>query len=801
MKFTLSWLKTHLDTDADLQAVLDTLNSTGLEVEDVVDRATELAEFRVCYVISAEQHPDADRLRVCQVDTGTETVQVVCGAPNARTGMKGVFAASGMTVPGTGLLLKPSKIRGVESNGMLVSEREMGLSDEHDGIIEMPEDSPVGEPFAPLMGLDDPMIEVAITPNRQDCLGVYGIARDLAAAGLGTLKQPNLDEIAGSYESPVKVHLKFDDDHAHACPVFAGRYVRGVKNGPSPKWLQDRLLSIGLRPISILVDITNFVTMDLGRPLHVFDADKLTGDIQVRMGCEGEKFTALDGEEYEVDTDACVVADDSGAHSFGGIMGGESTGCSDETVNVFIESAWFDPILTATTGRRMGIESDARYRFERGVDPESVTWGIQVATRLVQELCGGNASEMWLAGEVPDTSRTVSLRASRVKSLGGIDVPEADIKRILTALGFGVSGEGEAISATVPSWRKDVDGEADLVEDIIRIYGLDKVESVQLPRVGDVAHPSLNLDQRRRRLAKRILAGRSMNEALTWSFLHRDHAALFGGGQPELTLDNPISTDLDTMRPSMLPNLIAATGRNAARGMHDVALFEVGPQYAGDQPGDQAIVAAGIRKGRTGERHWLGEGRAIDAYDAKADVEALLNSLGIAAENAQVVAQASDYFHPGRSGRLQLGPKMVLAQFGELHPAVLDKMDVEGPIVGFEIYLDNLPKPRAGKKTTRAALNASDYQAVQRDFAFVVDENIEAAKLIRAARGADRNLITRVNVFDVYQGEHLEPGKKSIAISVRMEPDNRTMTDDEIDAMAQKIVQQVQKATKATLRG
>ncbi|PJK31644.1 phenylalanine--tRNA ligase subunit beta [Minwuia thermotolerans] len=802
MKFTLSWLKEHLDTDANLDEITAKLTAIGLEVEAVEDRAAELKDFTVCRVVEAAPHPDADRLRVCTVDTGAETVQVVCGAPNARTGMKGVFARSGLTVPGTGLLLKPTKIRGVDSNGMLVSEREMGLSDEHTGIIELPEDAVVGQPFAPVMGLDDPMIEIAITPNRQDCLGVNGIARDLAAAGLGRLMAPDLTGPEGKYQSPVGVRLAFEDpETADACPVYHGCHVRGVKNGPSPKWLQERLLAIGLRPISTLVDITNFVTFDLGRPLHVFDADKVKGDIQVRLGRPGESFMALDGETYEMTGEECVIADDGGAHGFGGVMGGEANGVTAETVNVFIESAWFDPVRTARTGRRHSIDSDARYRFERGVDPESVAWGIRVAARLVTELCGGEPSEIVTAGEIPDTGRTVTLRASRVASLGGVEVDEAECRRILEALGFGVSGSGEAIRVAVPSWRRDIDGEADLVEEVVRIHGYDHIRSAQLPPVSDVARPSLTPGQRNVRTARRVLAGRGMVEAVTWSFLPRAHAALFGGGQDALVLSNPISADLDCMRPSLLANLIAAAGRNADRGAPDTALFEVGPQYRGDGPDEQDTVAGGVRRGQIGARHWAGGPRPADAFDAKADALAALTALGVDAEKAQIAAEAPGWYHPGRSGVIRLGPKLVLAHFGEIHPAVLDALDVKGPLVGFEVFVERAPLPKAGRKTTRPPLKISDYPAVSRDFAFIVDRSVAVAEMIRAARGADRNLIEDVQVFDVYEGASIGEGRKSIALAVKLQPTDRTLTDEEIEQVAGKIVANVTKSTGGVLRG
>ncbi|WP_417515784.1 phenylalanine--tRNA ligase subunit beta [Minwuia sp.] len=802
MKFTLSWLKEHLDTDATLDQVVEKLTAVGLEVEGVVDRAAELKDFTICHVVEAVQHPDADRLRVCTVDTGSDTVQVVCGAPNARTGMKGVFARSGLTVPGTGLLLKPSKIRGVESNGMLVSEREMGLSDEHDGIIDLPEDAPLGRPFAPYMGLDDPMIEVAITPNRQECLGVYGIARDLAAAGLGTLKQPDLTGPEGTFESPIDVRFTYEDPAtADACPVFHGVYVRGVKNGPSPKWLQERLMAIGLRPISTLVDITNFVTYDLGRPLHVFDADKVQGDIQVRLSRKGEKVEGVVGGIYEMTGAECVIADDGGAHSLGGVMGGLSNGATAGTSNVFIESAWFDPIRTAHTGRRFAIESDARYRFERGVDPESVAWGIRVAARLVTELCGGAASTIVKAGEIPDLTKTVTLRASRTKALGGVEVAEAEQKRILTDLGYRVSGSGEAISAMVPSWRIDVDGEADLVEDIVRINGYDRIETAQLPRLSEVAKPGLTAAQRNVRTIRRVLAGRGMYEAVTWSFLPRAHAELFGGGSDEMMLSNPISSDLDCMRPSNLPNLIAAAGRNADRGIPNVALFEAGPQYRDSTATGQDAVAAGIRRGQTGNRHWSAAPRAVDCFDAKADALAALACVGVDPSKPQVVAEAPDWYHPGRSGTIRLGSKLILAHFGEIHPAVLDAMDVKGPLVGFEVFMDRVPLPKAAKKATRPPLVVSDFPAVNRDFAFVVNSDVPVADMIRAAQGADKTLIEGVEVFDIYEGDRIGAGRKSVAITVRMQPMDKTLTDEEIDAVAAKIVANVQKTTGGELRG
>jgi len=802
MKFTISWLKEHLDYTASLDELSEKLTALGLEVEEITDRAKELEAFRVAHVVEAVQHPDADRLRVCKVDTGTEIVQVVCGAPNARTGMKGVFAPSGVYVPGTDLLLKPTKIRGVESNGMLVSEREMGISDEHDGIIEMPEDTEIGASFAVLAGLDDPVVEIAITPNHQDALGVYGIARDLAAGGFGQLKELDVSVVPGQFDSPISVRLNFDDDDQGPlpCSKFVGRYIRGVKNGASPKWLQDKLLAIGLRPISALVDLTNYVTYDLGRPLHVFDADKVDGGIQARLGEPVEKLLALDGEEYDIDADTCVIADDSRAVGLGGIMGGEETGCTEETTNVFVEAALFDPIRIATSGRKLGIESDARYRFERGVDPAFVESGMEIATRLVMDLCGGEPSNVVVAGTGPEWRKDVDLRKSRVKDLGGVEVPVTEMIEILEKLGFSPKDNGDLIQVAVPSWRMDVDGEADLVEEILRVHGYDNIPTAALPKMNVVAKPSVDLPQRRVRMAKRGLANRGMMEAVTWSFLPRAHADLFGGVPDEIVLVNPISADLDAMRPSLLPNLIAAAGRNHARGFNDVSLFEVGSEYHSDQPDGQTMVAAGIRSGQTSERHWGGNGKNFDAYDAKADALAVLDAVGGPAANAQVVTGAPDWYHPGRSGVLQLGPKNRLAAFGEIHPAVLEAMKVKGPLVGFEVYLDNVPLPRGKSATARPPLSVSDFQSVERDFAFEMDVDVSAAKIIRAAQGSDKKLISGVSIFDVYQGEHVAEGKKSVALSVRLQPTEKTLTEEEIDAVAAKVITNVEKASGGHLR-
>ena len=801
MKFTLNWLKEHLETTATAETIAATLTGLGLEVESLHDRAASLRPFITARVVSAEPHPNADKLKVCKVDTGSEVLQVICGAPNARSGMKGVFARAGTTVPGTGLLLKATMIRGVESNGMLCSMREMGLSDEHEGIIDLPAEAPIGVPFAKVLGLDDPIFEIKLTPNRQDCLGVRGIARDLVAAGLGTLKPLDTAPVPGAFASPLGVRLDFTAATANACPLFIGRYVRGVKNGPSPAWLQDRLRAIGLRPISTLVDITNLVTFDLGRPLHVFDADAVAGGIHARLGKPGERFTALDGKEYAVDADMCVICDDDGVLGLGGVMGGEPSGVTADTINVFIEAALFDPVRTAATGRKLGINSDARYRFERGVDPAFARPGMEVATRLVLALCGGEASELVIAGAEPAWRRAINFRPARVHQLGGLDLPEREQVRLLEALGFTVETGIDVLTVRVPSWRSDVDGEADLVEEVCRVYGYDAIPAVPLPSVAVVAKPALDAGQQRVRVAKRALAGRGLVEAVTWSFTSRAFAQEFGGGGAALVLANPMSAELDTMRPSLLPNLIAAAGRNIARGIADLALFEVGPQYAGPTPEGQSTAATGLRRGRSGPRHWLSGGRDVDAFDVKADALALLGALGLAVETIQVGSDAPGWYHPGRSGVLRLGPKLVLAQFGELHPRVLAAMDVKGPLVGFEVLLDALPQARPKASKARAPLAASDLPAVERDFAFVVDRSVTADQLVRAAKSAEKVLIGQVSVFDVYEGSGVGEGRKSIAIAVRLEPKVKTLTEAEIDAAAAKIVAAVTKATGGVLRG
>ena len=801
MKFTLSWLREHLDSTAEFAEIEEKLSLIGLEVEGVEDRGKALADFVVGEVIAARRHPDADRLQLCTVDIGgDERFEVVCGAPNARAGMKGVFAREGTYIPGSGITLKKSKIRGVESNGMLCSERELGLSEEHEGIIDLAADSAVGAPAAEALGLTDPVIEIGLTPNRADCAGVRGIARDLAASGLGSLKPLDLSPVAGAFDSPVAWKRDFAPGTEDACPLVVGRAFRGVTNGPSPQWLQDRLIAIGLRPISALVDITNFVTFDLARPLHVFDVERIQGDLTMRLAKEGEVIAALDGRGYALDDTMTVIADEIGVLAIGGIMGGEPSGCGASTTTAFLEVALFDPIRTAITGRNLGIMSDARYRFERGVDPTSALWGAEVAARLILDICGGEASALTIAGEEPPWQRTLDLRAARIATLGGVDLADGEAGRILAGLGFGVEPAGATLSVAVPPWRADVEGEADLVEEVLRIHGYDAVPAIPLRAATAVPAPSWSGDQARRARARRALAANGLVEAVTFSFMPQARAAAFGAEDPNLVLANPISADLDRMRPSILPNLLEAAERNTARGTADIAMFEIGPQYEPGTGGAQSLVAAGLRVGETGPRNWAKGPRSVDAYDAKADALAALSAAGAPVDNLRTGAETPSWYHPGRSGALMLGPKP-LAWFGEVHPGVLAGLDLRGAAVAFEVLLDAVPPPKARKSTARPMLHMAALQPVVRDFAFVVDEHTEADALVRAARGADKALVSEVTLFDVYRGPELGEAKKSMALAVTLQPREATLSDAEIEAAAGRIVAAVAKATGAILRG
>ena len=799
MKFTLSWLKAHLETDATIDDIVEAMTMAGLEVEHVDNPAEALSAFTVAHVISAEKHPDADKLKVCSVETFEGTKQIVCGAPNAHAGMKAVYAPLGTYIPGADFALDktPRKIRGIESHGMLCSAKELNAGEDHDGIIDLKGDWQVGAPAAEALGANDPVIDFEVTPNRPDWLGVDGIARDLAAAGLGKVITPAPKQIKGAFPCPIEIRLEWPE----ACPVFAGRYIRGVKNGPSPDWLKRRLEAIGLRPINILADITNFVSYDRCRPLHVYDAGKIGQTIIARRGKgEADRFEALDGKQYTPSAEHCVIADEEHCLGRGGVMGGEESGVTDGTVNVFLECAWFDPEITRATGRATGIESDARYRFERGVDTGSIETGIDLATQLIVELCGGEVSQIRMAGEAPSAPAPIDFPVSEVKRLTGLDLPGGIVTKILMDLGFGVAGSGDKLHVEVPTFRRDCSMKADLVEEIARIHGYNRIEAVSLPKLPGRREPTATEGQNRARHARRALAVRGYHEAVTWSFCHRDQAALFGGHGEGLELANPISSDLDVMRPTALIHLLTALQENADKGIEDPRLFEAGPVYLTDKPDGQRMAVAGVRYCAAG-RHWAGT-RDADLFDAKADAIAALEAAGAPVESLQAAAEARNWWHPGRSGVLRLGPKNVLAEFGELHPRVLKALGVEGRVIGFEILLDGIPSPKKKAETkARPALDRAGLTPVKRDFAFLVDSAVAADTLVRAAKGADKAMITDVSVFDVYAGKGVPEGQVSLAIEAVIQPREKTLTDKEIDAVAAKIVASVEKATGAALRG
>ena len=803
MKFPVRWLREHVDTDADPDAIADALTETGLEVEGVAVPAPELQDFRIARVISAERHPDADRLSVCRVDSGSGESQVVCGAPNARTGMLGVFAPPGTRIPGTGLDLREAEIRGVRSCGMLLSERELGISDEHEGIIDLPEDAPVGAVYAEYAGLDDTVIDIGVTPNRPDALGIRGIARDLAARGLGRLLPLDDTAVPGSFESSVGVSL-CEDVVDRACPLFVGRYFRGIRNGPSPHWMQQRLRAVGMRPISAVVDITNYITQGLCRPLHAFDADQLTGSIHVRLRRSGESLEALDGKSYTLPDGATVIADDAGAQGLGGIIGGVATGCEPDTVNVFLESAYFDPIRTAATGRRLNLQTDARYRFERGIDPAFTQTGMEIATRMILDICGGDASHIVVAGSVPLPPPPIQFRPSRTLEIAAIDVSPGEQRQILRELGFGVEDSGDSFTVYPPSWRPPMHGQEDIVEEVARIASFSRIPAVPLPRrLPGMAAPALNLNQRRAGEARRLLASRGMSECVCYSFVSEEEAARFGWTDPALMLANPISPELAVMRPSLLPALLRAAARNAARGYRNLALFEVGPEFFGQEPEQQRRAASGIRTGDRVPRAWNASQRPPDAYDAKADALALIEALGGPVAKMAVKQEAPGWYHPGRSGTLQLGPTNVIAHFGEVHPDIVEAMDLEGRVAAFEVRFENLPGIRRGVRS-RPSLQVSNFQAVERDFAFVVDEAVVAGDIVGAVRAAARELVEAAEVFDVFQGgkaeSQLGAGKKSVAVAVRLQSRARTLAEADIEGASAAIVAGVRKRTGGVIR-
>jgi phenylalanyl-tRNA synthetase beta chain len=803
MKFTLSWLKDHLETDAPIDDILYALTDLGLEVEEVTDPMARLKDFTIGKVLHAEKHPDADKLRVCKVATDEGELQIICGAPNAREGITVVVAKPGVYVPGIDTTIGVGKIRGIESFGMMASEREMELSDEHDGIIELPSGE-VGDRFVDWLAANDPakvdaVIDIAITPNRPDALGVRGIALDLAARGLGVMKPAKTTEVSGSYASPIGVSIDADT-RENGCHVFAGRLIKGVKNGPSPAWLQDRLRAIGLRPISTLVDITNFFTYDRNRPLHVFDADKVQGDLRIHRTVGGETMVGLDDKEYTFGAGQVVISDDQGIESVAGIMGGLATGCTEDTVNVFVEAAFWDTVQIATTGRALKINSDARYRNERGIDPAFNMEALDLATAMIIELCGGEPSDVVVAGEVPDVSRAYKLDTDRVQSLVGMEIPAEQQRKTLEDLGFVIKGD----MAHVPSWRPDVLGEADLVEEVARIASLTKLVGKPMARTtAGVPKQILTPMQKREQIGRRMAASLGYNECVTYSFIDQKSAALFGGGTDATMLQNPISSEMSHMRPDLLPGLLQAAARNQARGFMDLALFEAGPAFHGGEPGEQHLEISGILVGRSMAKDVHGESRGVDVFDAKADAEAILSAIGAPAKT-QILRGGAGWWHPGRHGRVCLGPKKMLCIYGELHPKVLEAMDVKGPVVGFSIYPEEIPM-RRNTSSTRPALELRDLQAVERDFAFVVDSSVEALTLTNAAVSADKNLIENVRVFDEFTGVMAESqmgvGKKSIAITVRLQPVDKTLKEKDIDAVAAKIVEKVAKATGGSLRG
>jgi phenylalanyl-tRNA synthetase beta chain len=833
MKFTLPWLKDYLDTSAGLPAILEAMTMAGLEVEEAHDPREALKQFTVCRIISAAQHPNADKLQVCQVETVDGMKEIVCGGLNARPGLVTAYAPIGAHIPGSGITLVPKPVRGVVSNGMLCSGGEMqtdedpfrlriarfddwkfraealGISEEQaiadGGIIELPDDLKVGSPVADALALDT-VIDFEVTPNRPDWLGVVGIARDLSAEGLGPFKLEQVKPGKGEFPCPIAIRIEAPE----ACPVFAGRLIRGVKNKPSPDWMQKRLKAVGINPKNMLVDVTNYISIDRCRPLHVYDAARVKGAIRARLGTADDAFAGLDGKTYANLADMCVIADDSGAIGLGGVMGGESTGCSIDTTDVFIESAWFDPNRTARTGRATSILSDARFRFERGVDPHSCVDGIELATRLILETCGGEASEVLVAGKAPDGPAPVAFKPRDMKRLTGLDMGAKRMEQILRALGFEpvvppkAQHDEQTIWATkVPSWRPDVEGSADIVEELIRIEGYDKLPDEKLPApasLGVVVTPLQN----RVRTARRVLAARGFLETVTWSFMHHQTAALMIGGanklQDALTIDNPIASDLDYMRPSMLANLAQGAQRNADHGADDVRLFEAGPVYPGDKPTDQRMhVAAVVKAARA--RDWQGAPAPYTAFSAKADLFALLQSLDQSPDKFQIGAVDAPYWHPGRAATLRLGPKQIVATFGELHPAFLKQLRVDGPVVAIELALDALPQAKAKPTKTRPVLDKADQTPVKRDFAFVVEEKVAAGDITRAALKADPKLITAARIFDVYRGASIGDGKKSVALEVTLQPRGAAMKDEEIEAISQSIVKAVAKATGATLRG
>lgn len=792
MKITIDWLRQHLDFDGGVDEVVATLNRIGHEVEGVDNPAEKLAGFRIAKVLTAERHPQADKLQVLSVDTGDGTpLQVVCGAPNARAGLIGVLGLPGATVPANGMELKVSAIRGVESNGMMCSTRELELGDDHDGIIELPVDAPIGTAFADYAGANDPVVDISITPNRQDCMGVRGIARDLAAAGLGTLKPLAVPVVEGN--GPCAVEIRTDDPEG--CPAFYGRTISGVTNGTAPEWMRRRLNAVGQRSISALVDITNYVMLDLGRPSHAYDRAKLNGAVVARKASQGETVTALNGKDYTLSASMTVIADDSGVHDIAGIMGGEHSGCSETTTDVLLEVAYFTPERIALTGQALGLTSDARSRFERGVDPAFLDDATAILTALILDICGGTASEIVRAGQPPLATATIAYDPARVATLGGLDVAPDRQKAILESLGFGVAADW---AVTVPSWRRDVHGSADLVEEVARIVGFDHIPSVPLPRDAGVAKPTATPQQLTERKLRRAAAAAGFHEAVTWSFISEAEAARVGGGA--WTLANPISEDMKVMRPSLLPGLLSAAQRNQNRGASSVRLFELGRRYLSDS---ERPTLALLMAGERSERGWQsGKAQGFDVFDAKRAVIALLEAAGAPADRLQVMPvedSASPIWHPGQSATLRLGPKTVLAEFGAVHPALAKAFDVDGTVIAAQIFFDAIPAKRSGGPV-RDAFTPPTLQSVGRDFAFLVPDTLPAGDLVRAVRGADKALITDARLFDRFAGQGVPEGQVSLAVEITLQPGDKSFTDAEIKVVSDKVIAAATKLG-AVLRG
>lgn len=788
MKFTINWLKDYLDTNASIEEIHEAMTMAGLEVEEVENPAEKLKAFSVVKIVEAAPHPNADKLQICQVDTFQGRLEIVCGAPNARAGLTTIFAPIGTCVEALGVTLEARPVRGVVSNGMMCSYEELGLQGDSHGIIELPDSLEVGTPAAVALGLDDATIDFEVTPNRPDWLGVNSIARELSARGLGVFKDREIKANTGTFDSEIKASTETE-----SCPMFAGRLIKGVKNGPSPKWLQNRLTAIGLRPINALVDITNFISFDRARPLHVYDAAKLKGNIVARNAKEGETFEALDGKTYNLNPSMCVIADENGALGLGGIMGGTSTGCEDETINVFVESAYFEPLSIFQTGRATGIQSDAKYRFERGVDPDFTIPGLELATQMILEICGTEATEVSkieVAGHATEHLPNIDFKISELPRLTGIVLNAEEIADILAKLGFTCEIKGEIINVAIPSWRRDVKEAADIVEDVARIHGFDKLPMAKLAT--PIKRDLISKEKQAFNMGRHALASFGFNEVVTWSFVKKDYAKLFGAdlNNTSLEIANPINDELEYMRPSTLINLILAAGRNINQGYDKINIFEAGPIFLGDEPQDQKHVIGAIATGKT--RHWQGE-IAPDVYSIQAQLMGVLNAMGVPTGGLMLSNGAPHHYHPGRSGKLTMGPKVIAAQFGQIHPLVAKKLGVTAEIFAFEIFIDALPKAKQKPSKARAKLELSPFQPFTRDFAFIFDKNKNAADLVRAITNADKNLIEKVNIFDVYSGKGVEEGKVSIAIEVKIAPKSETLSETKIDELSRKIIQAASK--------